>query len=159
MKLEYTDDPTRSRTQTSRPGEQVPNIITIKFPSVKRNHSHPKRMILIASVLPAGTPNQVHIEAIPCEITEDRVSLKWTAPKDNGARITEYTVYEREVNEDGPRSDWEGKATGPDVLQHEVVGLESGKMYEFQVTATNRCGESLRVEEGPNIVQIACGKF
>ena len=116
-------------------------------------------MILIASVLPAGAPNQVHIEAVPCEITEDRVSLKWTAPKDNGARITEYTVYKREVNEDGSRSDWEGKATGPDVLQHEVVGLESGKMYEFQVTATNRCGESLRVEEGPNIVQIACGKF
>ena len=159
MKLEYTDDPTRSRTQTSRPGEQVPNIITIKFPSVKRNHSHPKRMILIASVLPAGAPNQVHIEAVPFEITEDRVTLKWTAPKDNGAGITEYTVYRREVNEDGSRSDWEGKATGPDVLQHEVVGLESGKMYEFQVTATNRCGESTKVEEGPNIVQIACGKF
>ena len=122
MKLEYTDDPTRSRTQTSRPGEQVPNIITIKFPSVKRNHSHPKRVILIASVLPVGAPNQVHIEAVPFEITEDRVTLKWTAPKDNGARITEYTVYKR-------------------------------------VTATNRCGEGLRVEEGPNIVQIACGKF
>ena len=116
-------------------------------------------MILIASVLPAGAPNQVHIEAVPFEITEDRVTLKWTAPKDNGAVITEYTVYRREVNEDGSRSDWEGKRTGLDILQHEVVGLESGKMYEFQVTATNRCGESTKVEEGPNIVQIACGKF
>ena len=116
-------------------------------------------MILIVSVLPAGAPNQVHIEAVPFEITEDRVTLKWTAPKDNGAVITEYTVYRREVNEDGSRSVWEGEATGRGVLQHEVFGLESGKMYEFQVTATNRCGESTKVEEGPNIVQIACGKF
>ena len=151
---------------------------------------YPKRLILIASIIPAGAPNQVHIEAIPFEITEDRVTLKWTAPKDNGAVITKYTVYRREVNEDGSRPDWEGKQTGLDILQHEVVGLEveevnedgsrsvsegeatgrgvlqhevfgleSGKIYEFQVTATNRRGESTKVEEGPNIVQIACGKF
>ena len=49
-------------------------------------------MILIASVLPAGAPNQVHIEAVPFEITEDRVTLRWTAPRDNGAVITEYTI-------------------------------------------------------------------
>ena len=120
---------------------------------------YPKRLILIARILPAGAPFQVHIVRAPREITEDRVTLKWTAPKDNGAAIKEYTVYKREVNEDGSRSVWEGEATGRGVLQHEVVGLESGKMYEFQVTATNRCGESTKVEEGPNIVQIACGKF
>ena len=143
MKLEYTDDPTRSRTQTSRPGE-VPNIITIKFLSVKRNCLYPKRLILIARILPAGAPFQVHIVRAPREITEDRVTLKWTAPKDNGAVITEYTVYRREVNEDGSRSDWEGKRTGLDILQHEVVGLEIGKLHEFQITAKNRCGESPR---------------
>ena len=95
----------------------------------------------------------------PSEIIEDRVTLTWRAPEDNGTVVTQYTVYQREVNEDGSRSNWKGEATGRDVLQHEVVGLESGKMYEFQVTATNQCGESTRVEKGPNIVQIACGKF
>ena len=81
-------------------------------------------MILIASVLPAGAPNQVHIEAVPFEITEDRVTLRWTAPRDNGAVITEYTIYSREVNEDGSRSDWEGNQTGLDIFQHEVIGLK-----------------------------------
>ena len=111
------------------------------------------------SILSAGVPNQVKIVEYPSEIIEDRVTLTWRAPKDNGAVITEYIVYQREVNEDGSRSNWERKVSGRDVLQHEVVGLESGKMYEFQVTATNQCGESTRVEKGPNIVQIACGKF
>ena len=101
-------------------------------------------MILIASVLPTGAPNQVHTEAVPFEITEDRVTLKWTAPKDNGAVITEYTVYSREMNEDGSCSDWEGNQTGLDILQHEVVGLKTGKLYEFEITARNRCGESPR---------------
>ena len=101
-------------------------------------------MILIASVLPAGAPNQVHIQAVPLEIAVDRVTLKWTAPEDNGAVIIEYTVYRREVNEDGSRSDWEGKRTGLNILQHEVVGLEMGKLHEFQITAKNRWGESPR---------------
>ena len=101
-------------------------------------------MILIPSVLPAGAPNQVHIEAVPFEITEDRVTLRWTAPRDNGAVITEYTIYSREVNEDGSRSDWEGNQTGLDILQHEVVGLKTGKLHEFQITARNRWGESPR---------------
>ena len=111
------------------------------------------------SILSVGVPNQVKIVEYPSEIIEDRVTLTWRAPKDNGTEITEYKVYQREVNEDGSRSDWEGKVSGRDVRQHEVVGLESGKMYEFQVTATNKCGESTMVKEGPNIVQISCGKF
>ena len=109
-------------------------------------------MILIASVLPAGAPNQVHIETVPLEITEDRVTLKWTAPKDNGAVITEYTVYSREVNEDGSRSDWEENQTGLDILQHEVVGLKTGKLYEFHITARNRWGESPR--RGRAIIRV-----
>ena len=111
-------------------------------------------MILIARILPAGAPYQVHIVRAPREITEDRVTLEWTAPKDNGAAIKEYTVYKREVNEDGSRSNWKGEATGRDVLQHEVVGLESGKMYEFQVTATNRYGESPKGEDATRGVRV-----
>ena len=115
---------------------------------------YPKRLDLIASILPAGVPDQVYFVGAPCEIIEDRLTLTWRAPKDNGAMITHYTFYQRRVNEDGSRSDREGKVSGRDVLQHEVVGLESGKMYEFQVTATNRCGESPKGEDATIGVKV-----
>ena len=111
-------------------------------------------MNLIASILPAGVPDQVCFVGAPCEIIEDRLTLKWRAPKDNGAVITYYTLYQRKVNEDGPGSEWKGTQTRPDVLQHEVVGLESRKMYEFQVTATNRCGESPKGEDATIGVKV-----
>ena len=117
-------------------------------------------MDLIASILPAGVPDQVYFVGAPCEIIEDRLTLKWRAPKDNGAMITHYTFYQRKVNEDGSRSDWEGKVyfstyvSGRNVLQHEVVGLQSGKMYEFQVTATNGCGESPKGEDATIGVKV-----
>ena len=106
----------------------------------------------MASIFPAGAPSQVYIVPVPREITEDRVTLTWTAPKDNGGVITEYTVYQRKVN--GSPSDWERKPTGLHSLQHEIVGLERGKMYEFQVTATNRYGESLKGEDATRGVRV-----
>ena len=82
--------------------------------------------------------------------------MKWRAPKENGAVITHYTLYQRKVNEDGPDSKWKGTPTRPDVLQHEVVGLEDRKMYQFQVTATNRCGESPKGEDATIRVKVLC---
>ena len=106
----------------------------------------------MASILPAGAPSQVYIVPVPREITEDRVTLTWRAPKDNGGVITEYTAYQRKVN--GSPSDWERKPTGLHSLQHEIVGLERGKMYEFQVTATNRYGESPKGEDATRGVRV-----
>lgn len=110
------------------------------------------------SALSADVPNQVEIGEYPSEIPEGRVILTWIAPKENGAVITEYIVYQREVNENGLDSDWGRKPTGQVVLQHEVIGLKSGKMYEFQVTAKNRCGESAREKDKTVRVKVL-GKF
>lgn len=110
------------------------------------------------SVLSAGVPNQVEIGECPSEILEGSMILTWIAPKENGAVITEYIVYQREVNENGSDSDWERKPTGQVVLQHEVIGLKSRKMYEFQVTAKNWCGESAREEDKTIRVKVF-GKF
>ena len=115
---------------------------------------HRKRLNLIAYILIAVVPNKVKIVEYPSEITEGRVTLTWRAPKENGAEITGYTVYQREVNENGSGSSWEGKSIGPGVLHHEVIGLESGKVYEFQVTATNRYGESERGEDAKVKVKV-----
>ena len=46
------------------------------------------------SIFSAGVPNQVKIVEYPSEIIEDRVTLTWRAPEDNGTVVTQYTVYQ-----------------------------------------------------------------
>ena len=73
--------------------------------------------------------------------------LKWSEPENNGKVIKWYTVYQRIVT-DGKPGDWKELKTITDVSVKELkVELESGKVYEFVVTATNKFGESLKEEE------------
>ena len=56
-------------------------------------------------------------------------------------------MYQRIVT-DGTPGEWKQLKTITDVSDRQLkVELESGKVYEFVVTATNEFGESLKEEE------------
>ena len=102
---------------------------------------------VIVVFLSQGVPAAAKIDKIPNEVTEDTITLKWSEPQNNGKAITQYTVYQRIVTDGIPES-WIKLNTITDVTVRELkVELESGKVYQFVVTATNELGESFK-EDG-----------
>ena len=95
----------------------------------------------------------VEIDKLPDETTDDTITLKWKKPESNGKVITMYTVYQR-VMTDGKVGQWTIIKNISKVSVRELkITLESGKVYQFAVTATNKLGESLKQEE-KNIQQV-----
>ena len=75
------------------------------------------------------------------ELKADEITLKWEAPNNNGAEITNYTVYYGTLN-DEQLGETE-KITDVAERKYEyVVKVEMGKKYEVLVTASNKYGES-----------------
>ena len=81
------------------------------------------------------------------------MTIKWNEPQNNGASITLYTVYQREVKKGDIKGEWIKIREIKDLSRRQVVvSLERNKVYEFVVTAKNSFGESLR--EGQNIRKL-----
>ena len=69
------------------------------------------------------------------------MTLKWRKPEDNGAVITQYSIYQRSANDE----QWTRVAVINDISKLEYnVKVEKGKDCEFVITATNKYGESLK---------------
>lgn len=95
-------------------------------------------------ILFQGVPAAATIDELPNEVTGDTITLKWSQPQNNGRLITQYTIYQRKVTDGKPR-EWNELKTITDVsVRALTVDLESCKVYEFLVTATNEFGESLK---------------
>ena len=93
------------------------------------------------------------------EIHSDEVALKWTKPNSNGAGITQYTVYIRNVTSNDTVGDWRKLEVIYDVSILEfVVTLEKGQQYEFLVTASNKFGESLKTQQNVKRINVLEGK-
>ena len=106
----------------------------------------------IVRVMVSGVPAAVELNDIPSEVTDNTITLKWSAPENYGNKIKQYTVYKRMVIDGKPR-EWIKVKTIKDVSVKEwTVELEKGKEYEFVVTATNAHGES-KIEES-NIKRV-----
>ena len=94
-----------------------------------------------------GVPSAATIGNQLNEVTDDAITLKWSEPQNNGKVIKHYTVYQRIVT-DGKPGVWIELKKITDVSVRELrVELESDKVYEFAVTATNELGESFK-EDG-----------
>lgn len=106
-----------------------------------------------------GVPEAATIYDLPNKVMDDTTTLKWHEPQNNGRVITQYTVYQRIVT-DGKPGEWKELKAITDVSVRELkVTLESGKVYEFVVTATNEFGESLK-EHGKVVrVEASESKF
>ena len=90
------------------------------------------------------------------EVKDDEVTLKWKEPDNNGADIIRYTIYKRIGND----QQWTMVEVINDISKREfVVRVEKGKTYEFEVTATNKHGESLKNKERIKVVVVFGGKL
>ena len=79
------------------------------------------------------------------EIHNDELVLKWKTPSSNGADITQYTVYIRNVTSNDTVGEWRKIEIIYDVSIHAyVITLRKGQHYDLVVTATNKYGESLK---------------
>ena len=96
---------------------------------------------------------------MPAEIRSDEVVLKWTTPSSNGADITQYAVYIRNVTSSDTIGDWKKLEVIYDVSIHAyVVTLRKGQQYDLVVTATNKYGEGLKEKYSIKRIRVLGGK-
>ena len=90
-----------------------------------------------------------------------QVTIKWNVPLNNGAPITQYTVYQRALNKDGTTREWNKIKVITNLSDREVVvpELEKGRVYEFVVTASNEHGESSRTEKNIKKLIVLGGEY
>lgn len=75
----------------------------------------------------------------------DHLVVAWRPPNDNGASISNYTVYISKPSDDVGEKVWEGRS-----CEARVTSLRPATSYRLRVTAANRIGESS--EAGPIVV-------
>ena len=80
--------------------------------------------------------------------------LRWEEPENNGAVITQYSIYQKTGNEE----EWTRVEVINDISKREyVVTVEKDKKYEFVVTATNKYGESIKNKDNIKTVNVSGG--
>ena len=107
----------------------------------------------------SGVPAAAEIADLPAETKDGEIPLKWKEAENNGAPITQYTVYRRTVREDGTSLNWTKIKEITDTSDRKVVvNLEKGKEYEFVVTAKNSFGEGGKEERRIRKIKVLGGK-
>ena len=107
----------------------------------------------------SGVPAAAEITDLPKETKDVNITLKWREAENNGAAITQYTVYRRTVLEDGTSLNWIELKKITDTSDRKVaVILEKGKEYEFVVTAKNKFGEGGKEDGKIKKITILGGK-
>ena len=107
-----------------------------------------------------GVPAAAEITDLPAETKDVKITLKWKEAENNGAPITQYTVYRRTVREDGTSLNWIKVKEITDTSDRTVVvsNFEKGKEYELVVTATNSFGEGGKEERKIKKIKVSGGK-
>ena len=107
-----------------------------------------------------GVPAAAEITDLPAKTKDDNVTLKWKEAENNGAPITQYTVYRRTVREDGTPLNWMKikEVTNTSYRKVVVSNFEKGKEYELVVTATNSFGEGGKEERKIRKIKILGGR-
>ena len=106
-----------------------------------------------------GVPAAAEITDLPTETRDVQITLKWKEAENNGAPITQYTVYRRTVRKDGTSLNWTKIREITDMSDRKVVvNLEKGKEYEFVVSATNSFGEGGKEQRKIRIIKVLGGK-
>ena len=106
-----------------------------------------------------GAPAAAEITDLPAETKDVKITLKWKEAENNGAPITQYTVYRRTVREDGTSLNWIKINEITDTSDRKVVvNLEKGKDYELVVTATNSFGEGGKEERKIRKLKVLGGR-
>ncbi|XP_068733606.1 uncharacterized protein [Montipora capricornis] len=103
-------------------------------------------------VVLGGVPEPVTI--VKDEIDNNKITLTWNKPEENGAAITQYTIYKRIASE----KKWTNVGEVKDISNRAfVVKMEDNKKHELVVTASNKYGESVVTTENIKIVEMPYG--
>ena len=106
-----------------------------------------------------GVPAAAEITDLPDETKDAEITLKWKEAENNGAPITQYTVYQRTVREDGKTLNWIKIKEVTDTSDRKVVvNLGKGKEYEFVVSATNKFGEGGKEDRKIKKIKVLGGR-
>ena len=106
-----------------------------------------------------GIPAAAEITDLPDETKDVEITVKWKQAENNGAPITQYTVYRRLVREDGTSLNWTKIKEITDTSHRQVaVYFEKGKAYAFVVTATNMFGEGVKEESKIREIKVLGGR-
>ncbi|CAH3156324.1 unnamed protein product [Porites lobata] len=106
-----------------------------------------------------GVPGAAEITDLPAETKNVNIILKWKEAENNGAPITQYTVYRKTVREDGTSLNWIKIKEITDTSDRKVVvsNFDKGKEYELVVTATNKFGEGGKEERKIRKIKVLGG--
>ena len=89
-----------------------------------------------------AVPDPVELNELPEKVTDnDFITLKWTEPKNNGAPVTHYTLYYKNLTRDDKLVEGTMTILTSQLLEQRVV-VAGSKAFEFVVTASNSRGES-----------------
>ncbi|XP_068733663.1 tyrosine-protein phosphatase Lar-like isoform X2 [Montipora capricornis] len=103
-------------------------------------------------VVLGGVPEPVTI--VKDEIDSNKITLSWNKPEENGAAITQYTIYKRIASD----KKWTNVGEVKDISNRVfVVKVEDKKKHELVVTASNKYGESVVTTENIKIMEMPYG--
>ena len=116
-------------------------------------------MALYFSSFNPGVPAAAEITDLPTETKDVEITLKWKEAENNGAPVTQYTVYRRTVRKDGTSLNWTKIREITDTSDRKVVvNLEKGKEFEFVVSATNSFGEGEKEQRKIRKIKVLGGR-
>ena len=133
------------------------SLVDIKVAAVNSigNSAYSNLVTYVVAGVPA-TPAQPTISGIPVEQLDGTISvtMKWTAPSNEGSAITGYKLYFKKSQNSGSYLVAYDGSGRPDILDFTVTNLTKSTQYLFTVSATNRAGESIA---SPSQSLIAAG--
>ncbi|XP_068687093.1 fibroblast growth factor receptor 4-like isoform X2 [Montipora foliosa] len=88
------------------------------------------------------------------EIDSNKITLSWNKPEQNGAAITQYTIYKRIASD----KKWTNVGEVKDISNRVFVAkVEDKKKHELVVTASNKYGESVVTTKNIKIMEMPYG--
>lgn len=97
---------------------------------------------LVSMLMSIGKPGISTLKNTETQSSATDVTLTWSAAAENGGEILFYTMWIREINDNGTFGKWVNQNTSNDAVTYTITGLAWCKTYQFGVTAWNRNGES-----------------
>ena len=106
---------------------------------------------LVSSGRPGAPSAPIKFE----EIREDKITLSWLPPKDDGgSKVTNYVIWRRVAN----RKTWVQVTSEPKERLWTVEGLMKGHEYVFRVMAQNKYGVGDPLDSEPEVARNICSE-
>ncbi len=135
------DDASDTSTSYTISGLNGDTLHCVQFRAANIHGNGPWSDSAFETTQPASVPGT--IDDLTATAGDRRVTLRWTAPAANGARITRYTITCSSSNSGTSRCDADGGTRNTFTTSgtsYTISSLSNGVAYTFEVLATNSAG-------------------